>query len=1120
MNPRHPRAAKEGEGAAAAPAYRIASAGGAMREVPQEVFYAAACDPRRSVVVEACAGAGKTWMLVSRILRALLDGAEPAQIVAITFTKKAAGEMRERLDAWLAEYAAPSMDDAARAAQLRLRGMVDIEAAAAAPLLAGLHDRVLAAARAVQVKTFHAWFIPLVTHAPLPLLERLHLPARAELIEDIEPLGPALFRRFHARVDADAGLRDDYLALVRGHRRANVQKWLEAAWNRGAEVEAADEAGTLADSVPPPAALWPECAGLADPRALLRREPLASALGTLASVLGRTKGANVQKAALALRTALDTEDVAEAFDAACAALFTKTETVRADVAKLGTEAAWPCERLATIRAMHAQQQAHVDHRRMVRLTRALNAEYTALKRDRGLADMPDLERAALAMLSDPDVSGWVQERLDQRVRHLLIDEFQDTSPLQWHALHAWLASYAGAAQAPSVFIVGDPKQSIYRFRRADPRVFDAARAFVVDGLRGDFLACDHTRRNAPAVLAAVNATFAEAREQDGWTPFREHTTALASGGAVRLLPSAPRPEKAAAPAAREAWRDSLTAPRREPDVALRGFEAAAVADAVAALLAGADGAPPLKPRDVMVLARKRAPLGPMADALAARGVPHVVGEKLQLHQSPEALDVVALLDVLTSPGHDLMLARALRSPLFGADDADLLWLAAEARQRQLPWLDALDWAAPPTPALLRAQALLRRWRAAAPWLPPHDLIDRIVAEGDLPGRLAAAVPPARRAQALHAVQSLLHAALASGGGRYASLYGLVRDVRAGRIEVLPAEPPDAVRLLTVHGAKGLEAQAVFVVDSDSRVAGDEEATLLVDWPVDHAAPRRLAFIRSEARVPPSLQELWAEEEAARSREELNALYVAMTRAAQLLVFSRTEPASRSSSTRSWWQRVEPRATPWQPAASAGPGLAGGGGGQVRVPVLPTLPAPAAAPAPAATPAATPVRRTERPDAARLGQAVHRVLEWAGQPNAAPIDVAAAAAAATAAHGLAPRDAARVEALARRVLKSPDCARFFGGPALRWAGNEVPVAADGEALRIDRLVALADDDGGTTWWVLDYKLQHEPAAVAEYQAQLARYRAAVQALQPADRVRAAFITGGGVVVEAPAHPELP
>src|SRR5674476_1289763 len=124
--------------------------------------------------------------------------------------------------------------------------------------------------------------------------------------------------------------------------------------------------------------------------------------------------------------------------------------------------------------------------------------------------MNDVERAALVMLSDAVLSGWVQERLDARIKHLMIDGFQDTNPLQWQALSSWLTGYSGAGSAPSVFLVGDPKQSIYRFRRAEPQVFRAAQAFVVEGLGGDLLSCDHTRRNALAVIDTVNAVMGKA----------------------------------------------------------------------------------------------------------------------------------------------------------------------------------------------------------------------------------------------------------------------------------------------------------------------------------------------------------------------------------------------------------------------------------------------------------------------------------------------------------------------------------------------------------------------------------------------------------------------------------
>jgi len=234
------------------------------------------------------------------------------------------------------------------------------------------------------------------------------------------------------------------------------------------------------------------------------------------------------------------------------------------------DAEWLADRLQAIDQRVRQHEAHEDHHRMAALARVLLVEFAAVKRARGLVDMSDLECVALKLLGDSAWSGWIQERLDAQLRHLLIDEFQDTSPLQWHALQPWLAAYAGAGggasgqQALSVFIVGDPKQSIYRFRRAEPRVFAAASDFVATALNGRRLACDHTRRNAPSVLAALNTVFSQAQDAGAYEGFRHHTTEVsAPGDGLWALPRDPKPPAASRSAKDTAlhWRDSLTEPR-------------------------------------------------------------------------------------------------------------------------------------------------------------------------------------------------------------------------------------------------------------------------------------------------------------------------------------------------------------------------------------------------------------------------------------------------------------------------------------------------------------------------------------------------------------------------------
>ncbi|MDR7096135.1 UvrD-helicase domain-containing protein [Hydrogenophaga laconesensis] len=1105
-----------------APAYRINGT-----PVSREAFYVLACDPTRSIAVEACAGAGKTWMLVSRILRALLDGCAPQDVLAITFTKKAAGEMRDRLNTELRRWA--GLSDEALAGELRARGMSEADAMRRVPEARSLYQRVTALGRSVQVRTFHSWFAALLRGAPLSVLQELQLPVQYELLEDDARAVAQVWPRFYAALAASPAERQDFMDSVAGHGRHQTLKALQNALQKRVEFTLADAAGIVDVSVEPMAHRYPEFGDgdspvqwlVRDARAVTLMREAAQALGRASAVTFSAKGVELEQALSGSNGA-----------AVLAALLTQKDEPRKFNDKLaGIEAVRAAQQLA-MRAIEAlrQHRAWQHHQRLSRLTRVLLDTFAAFKRERGWVDMNDVEGAARRLLADAELSGWLQQRLDARLRHVLIDEFQDTNPLQWQALYGWLSAYAGAGpgEAPCVFLVGDPKQSIYRFRRAEPQVFKAAQAFVVQGLSGALLSCDHTRRCAPEVVDALNAAMGAAVLAGEYgSDYRAHTTESKEPGEVLCLPQVPRSlreQQNSGEDGEPVWRDSLSQPRVSTEDGLAVLEARQAADWIAAEVAAGR----LALDDVMVLARRRERLGWMHEALRERGLASEQPEKLELGEAPAVQDVVALLDALVSTRHDLSLARALKSPLFDWRDDDLAQLA-RLRLRWTPprtegsatvsrpaWWDVLSRFATLTPQEQAATATsveqARRFTLSAErlalyrgWLrslPPHDALSALYDHGDVLARFAQAVPVNQRDAVLAQLRDLLSQSLAQDGGRFLTPYRLVRALKAGGIQATPVRTHGAVRLLTIHGAKGLEAHTVLILDTASGSARPESMGVLVDWPGEEALPRRFVFLASEKTPPACVVDALRQEQEARSLEELNALYVALTRAESRLVISSFEPHQRSATT--WFDRLQPLTAPVgapTPFAQEVPFT------EVLAPAftLPSLPALTvefASPAPPVEQA--PVDDTYN----RMGLALHRLLEWRPTPvrdfEWTPEHVEAVARE----FSLDTVQSQHVLATAGRIVAG-EAAWVWDDAALDHWGNEVALLHQGELLRLDRLVRRRDSG---EWWVLDYKSAARPELDPAKVAQMHGYRAAMAQARPGEPVRLAFINAQGRLIE--------
>jgi len=317
-----------------------------------------------------------------------------------------------------------------------------------------------------------------------------------------------------------------------------------------------------------------------------------------------------------------------------------------------------------------------------------------------------------------------------------------------------------------------------------------------------------------------------------------------------------------------------------------------------------DGAARARYADILVLYATRADLAVFENAFRQAGIPYLGDRRGGLLDTLEARDLAALLTVLVTPLDDLALAHCLKSPMFAFTDADLSRLAREGGreggQDGGPWWRRLeDWAraADAPPRVVRAAALLAGWRDRVGRLPVHDLLDRIFHEADVVERYRAAVPAHLRASVLANLEGFLGLSLALSGGRYPSLPRFLDELRQLRDKAGqdgPDEPPsasgDAVRMLTIHGAKGLEAPVVFLIKADQGGAGDPPFGVALDWPPEDDRPAHFSLYGGAEWRGPGRDGLFERERAQAGRERLNLLYVAMTRARQALFISGSNTA--------------------------------------------------------------------------------------------------------------------------------------------------------------------------------------------------------------------------------------
>lgn len=1099
-----------------------------------------ALDPGLSVSVAASAGSGKTWQLVSRIVRLLLAGAAPGGILALTFTRKAASEMRERVEARLRELA--FADEASLDALLR---QLDITPDAATRRLArGLYEQLLHASFGLRAQTLHAFCQDLLTRfaveAEVPAGFTL-LESEGELVnEALEAVLAELHRAPESRearalatlIELDAG-ESTIRGWLRGfvERRSDWWAWSQD-WQRDGEDPIAAMSAQLADAL----GIDPDDPHL--PEAAFDDESFRMALMQAHDLLVEFKGLGHLKADM-IAPALTAYDAALRGQHA-ARLLTQDGSRRSLKAKAGLRsgafeqfAALYDSLCTTLEAVRERRLARESWQRSVAAAtlgaRAIETLDAAL-RARSALSFADLEWKSYCLLRNEAQVDWVRYKLDRRLDHLLLDEFQDTNPTQWSLLRPLLEDMADDGErARTAFVVGDAKQSIYGFRRANPELLGAAADYLDARLRGQRMPLNASRRSAPAIIGFVNALFSgDAGAAIGFEAHDTHRRADWGAVEVSALVEAGSEEAAVAT---EGLRNPLTTPRRSIEDLRLATEGAQIAQRIQSLVAAGvpivdgDTVRALCHGDIMILARQRTHLHGIEQALAEHGIPFVGSSKGGLLETVLAQDFMALLRLLDSPGRDLDLAHVLRSPLFAASDDDLVQLA-EAREHGDWWqrLQALVSEGRASPALQQAAASLEAWLAAARRLPAHDLVDRIDSELGAAQRYESALPGDRRVRAN--LGAFLQRVLDADQGRYPTLGRLNAELQrlAAAGKDAPDEAPpalaDAVRVMTIHASKGLEAPAVFLVNTACK-AQDRNAGWQVEWPSGADRPTLMLLIGAKDRRDRLATRLVDAQTQRDAREALNLLYVAVTRARQYLFVSAFAP-KRVDPALTWYGALRLAAQQFPSDTARLPGCPDSSIGwrDGAFPVLPStsitedatavpcdprlrerLALPAGPEAPSGAPAAV-----RDPDATARGLAIHWLIEQLCTQRLPAETRLPALLESLCQRAIDPVLIPGWVAEARRVVSAPALAGFFDPARLRRSWNEVPVQwLYGDEARsgiIDRLV-----DDGDALWILDYKTAAQPQAeplLARYRPQLMAYVEAVRRLWPGRPVHAGLV----------------
>ena len=1094
-----------------------------------------AANPHISAWVGANAGSGKTRVLTQRVARLLLEGAEPAKILCLTYTKAAAAEMQTRLFAMLGGWS--MLPDAVLAESLgALEGRPPITDPGQLRMARRLFARALETPGGLKIQTIHAFCDALLRRFPLeagvsPGFDVLDERRAALILSDIlsslaraaeageDPAFDLIAKRLN-----EGGIDDVVAAILPRRDRLEsfgLQERLDAFFGAAARQDTAEIAASQLGKL-----------GWTD-------------LHRFAEVLRTVGGKIDQPLAEALRN--DTDQPEDRAWTLIHAVLKDDATARRATSRLPTKAVkqadpgavartedlmdWAEETAGQLRAVGAVSRARDLHL----FGDALLSRYKDVKTRSALLDFEDLIDRARDLLTRSELGAWALYKLDQGIDHVLVDEAQDTSPAQWSVIEAVTGDFfAGqtarerVGRAPrSIFVVGDEKQSIYSFQGAEPKAFSATRSRYLDRLEGVGGRLEEpglvtSFRSASGVLAFVDRVFEGDRASGltvGGEAIRHEAHREADGARIDLWPLIePLPAPAPSP-----WYEPVDAtPPDHPKTRLAAMLAAEIARMIAEdRLPARTGKParPVRPGDILVLVRKRDALAQrLIRNLKSRGVPVAGADRLSLAAELAVKDVVALIKAILTPADDLSLAAVLRSPLCSISE-DALFDLAHGRESSL-WRALMTSDQHP-----REVEMLRDLAGKAGFQGPYAFLETVLTRHDGRRRLLARLGP----EVEDPIDELLAEALKYEAQETPTLAGFVAWIDAADISIKREmeSGADQVRVMTIHGAKGLEAPVVILPDTVSSAGqgGNRQNLMTVE---ERDAGTLTLWPGSKANDDPVTARARREADQRTRDEQQRLLYVGLTRAEDWLILAGAgRPADAE---KGWYSQLASAMAGLDPLPIERDGFTiqrletGLQSDEVAITTRPAGHA-----LPAKPPWLTRAAREARPErlspsalvkeppsggagqgreaALVYGRAVHLLLERL--PGFEPATIAAAADRLLATeHPDLPQEAAEMaisEAIS--VLTDPHLSHVFSEHSLGEVAVRIDLAEISEQTilgRIDRLI-VREASVQVVDLKTDAQVPQNPSDVpASYLAQMAAYADAIARIYPGRSVTAAIL----------------